>query len=78
MNWSTPGQAKRYVRVSLPDTIEYSTGDHLTVLADNPPELVAVTDAPGIDPQLRGCRSTRAAHRVGSSPGPGGQACTNC
>ena len=50
----TPGQAKRYVRVSLPDGVEYSTGDHLTVLADNPPELVdAVIDALGIDPQLR-------------------------
>lgn len=49
-----PGQAKRYVRVSLPDGVEYSTGDHLTVLADNPPELVdAVTDALGIDPRLR-------------------------
>lgn len=51
---STPGQAKRYVRVSLPDGVEYSTGDHLTVLADNPPELVdAVIDALGINPQLR-------------------------
>jgi len=34
------GQAKRYVRVTLPDDIDYNTGDHLTVLADNPPEVV--------------------------------------
>ncbi|MCV7421425.1 cytochrome P450 [Mycobacterium yunnanensis] len=37
---STAGQAKHYVRVALPDDVSYSTGDHLTVLADNPPEVV--------------------------------------
>lgn len=34
------GQAKRLVRVALPDDVEYRTGDHLTVLADNQPEVV--------------------------------------
>jgi cytochrome P450/NADPH-cytochrome P450 reductase len=48
------GQAKRFVRVSLPDGVEYQTGDHLTVLADNPPELVAtVLELLGIDGDLR-------------------------
>ena len=48
------GQAKHYVRVALPDGIEYSTGDHLTVLADNPPEVVdTVLDLLNIDPELR-------------------------
>jgi cytochrome P450/NADPH-cytochrome P450 reductase len=48
------GQAKRYVRVTLPDDVDYSTGDHLTVLADNPPDVVdAVLELLGIDPQLR-------------------------
>lgn len=48
------GQAKRYVRVTLPDDVEYSTGDHLTVLADNPPDVVdTVLELLGIDPQLR-------------------------
>lgn len=48
------GQAKRYVRVALPDHVEYSTGDHLTVLADNPPEVVdTVLELLGIDPHLR-------------------------
>ena len=51
---SIPGQAKRYVRVTLPDGVEYATGDHLTVLADNPPEVVdAVLDVLEIDPELR-------------------------
>lgn len=48
------GQAKRYVRVELPHGVEYHTGDHLTVLADNPPDVVdAVLNALGIDPNLR-------------------------
>lgn len=48
------GQGKRYVRVTLPDDVDYSTGDHLTVLADNPPEAVeAAVNLLGIDPQLR-------------------------
>lgn len=34
------GQAKRLVRIELPADIDYRTGDHLTVLADNQPELV--------------------------------------
>ena len=34
------GQAKPNVRVDLPDGVEYQTGDHLTVMADNPPEVV--------------------------------------
>lgn len=48
------GAAKRFVRVSLPEGVEYHTGDHLTVLADNPPDLVAtVLELLGIDPELR-------------------------
>jgi cytochrome P450 / NADPH-cytochrome P450 reductase len=48
------GQAKRYVRVTLPDDVDYSTGDHLTVLADNSPEIVdMVIEMLGIDPHLR-------------------------
>lgn len=48
------GQAKRYVRVSLPEGVEYRTGDHLTVLADNPPEAVdAALELLDIDPELR-------------------------
>jgi cytochrome P450/NADPH-cytochrome P450 reductase len=51
---STAGQAKHYVRVALPDGVEYSTGDHLTVLADNPPEVVdTVLELLEIDPELR-------------------------
>ena len=51
---STAGQAKHYVRVALPDDVEYATGDHLTVLADNPPEVVdTVLDLLKIDPELR-------------------------
>ncbi len=34
------GNAKRLVRIALPDDLEYLTGDHLTVLPDNSPELV--------------------------------------
>lgn len=37
---NTLGQAKRLVRVVLPDGVDYRTGDHLTVLADNQPEIV--------------------------------------
>jgi cytochrome P450 / NADPH-cytochrome P450 reductase len=48
------GQAKHYVRVALPEGVEYSTGDHLTVLADNPPEVVeTVLELLGFDPELR-------------------------
>lgn len=48
------GQAKHYVRVNLPDGIDYHTGDHLTVLADNPADLVeTVLDLLGIDGDLR-------------------------
>lgn len=48
------GQAKTNVRVELPDGIDYSTGDHLTVMADNPPEVVDTVLAQlGIDPGLR-------------------------
>ncbi len=51
------GQAKRFVRVNLPEGIEYHTGDHLTVLADNPPDLVGVVldflESRGVDPELR-------------------------
>lgn len=34
------GQAKRLVRIALPDGMTYQTGDHLTVLADNLPDTV--------------------------------------
>ena len=34
------GADKRLIRVALPDGIDYQTGDHLTVLPDNSPELV--------------------------------------
>ena len=48
------GQAKHNVRVQLPDGVDYQTGDHLTVLADNPPEVVdAVLTQLDIDPELR-------------------------
>lgn len=48
------GQAKRYVRIALPEGVEYHTGDHLTVLADNPPELVdTVIQLLEIEPDLR-------------------------
>ncbi|WP_099023562.1 bifunctional cytochrome P450/NADPH--P450 reductase [Mycolicibacterium palauense] len=48
------GQAKRYVRIALPEGVEYQTGDHLTVLADNPPELVdTVIGLLEIEPDLR-------------------------
>ncbi len=48
------GSAKHYVRVALPEGIDYHTGDHLTILADNPPELVdTVIELLEIQPDLR-------------------------
>jgi cytochrome P450 / NADPH-cytochrome P450 reductase len=48
------GQARAHVHVELPDGVDYQTGDHLTVMADNPPEVVdAVLAQLGIDPGLR-------------------------
>jgi cytochrome P450/NADPH-cytochrome P450 reductase len=48
------GQSKRFVRVTLPEGVEYQTGDHLTVLADNPPDLVTtVLELLEIDGDLR-------------------------
>lgn len=48
------GQSKRFVRVALPEGVEYQTGDHLTVLADNPPDLVTtVLELLDIDGELR-------------------------
>lgn len=58
------GQAKRHVRVALPDDVTYSTGDHLTVLADNPPELVdAVLEGLGIDGAQRLAINPRRSSR---------------
>ncbi len=34
------GNAKRLIRIALPDDLEYQTGDHLTVLPDNSAEVV--------------------------------------
>ncbi|QRY45572.1 cytochrome P450 [Mycolicibacterium boenickei] len=34
------GNAKRLIRVALPDDLGYQTGDHVTVLPDNGPEVV--------------------------------------
>lgn len=51
---TTLGQAKRFVRVTLPEGVEYQTGDHLTVLADNPPDLVTtVLELLEVDGELR-------------------------
>jgi cytochrome P450/NADPH-cytochrome P450 reductase len=51
---ATLGGAKRFVRVTLPEGVQYQTGDHLTVLADNPPDLVTtVLELLGIDGELR-------------------------
>lgn len=48
------GGAKHFVRVVLPEGVEYQTGDHLTVLADNPPDLVTtVLDLLGIEGERR-------------------------
>ncbi|MEB3022667.1 bifunctional cytochrome P450/NADPH--P450 reductase [[Mycobacterium] crassicus] len=50
----TLGGAKRFVRVALPEGVEYQTGDHLTVLADNPPDLVTtVLELLGIEGERR-------------------------
>jgi cytochrome P450/NADPH-cytochrome P450 reductase len=58
------GQAKRHVRVALPDDVTYHTGDHLTVLADNPPELVdAVLEGLGIDGDQRLAINPRRSSR---------------
>lgn len=58
------GQAKRHVRVALPDGVSYQTGDHLTVLADNPPDLVdAVLEGLGIDPERRLAINPRRSSR---------------
>ena len=58
------GQAKRHVRVALPDGLADQTGDHLTVLADNPPELVdAVLEGLGIDPDQRLAINPRRSSR---------------
>lgn len=58
------GQAKRHVRVALPDDITYHTGDHLTVLADNPPELVdAVLEGLGLDGDQRLAINPRRSSR---------------
>jgi cytochrome P450/NADPH-cytochrome P450 reductase len=60
------GQAKRHVRVALPEGAEYQTGDHLTVLADNPPDLVtAVLELFDIDPEVRlSVNSRRSSRRM--------------
>ena len=48
------GGAKHFVRVVLPEGVEYQTGDHLTVLADNPPDLVTtVLELLGIEGERR-------------------------
>lgn len=58
------GQAKTSVRVDLPDGVVYQTGDHLTVMADNPPEVVdAVLAQLGIDPGLRLAINPRRSSR---------------
>lgn len=58
------GQAKHYIRVDLPDGIDYRTGDHLTVLADNPPDVVdSVLAQLGIDPGLRLAINPRRSSR---------------
>lgn len=47
-------QAKRHVRIALPEGVGYQTGDHLSVLADNPPALVnRVLELTGLNPDLR-------------------------
>jgi len=60
------GQAKHYVRVALPEGVDYQTGDHLTVLADNPPAIVdAVLEHLGIEPTLRlSVNSRRSSRRL--------------
>ncbi|OBC11363.1 cytochrome [Mycobacterium sp. 852013-50091_SCH5140682] len=34
------GNGKRLIRIALPDGVDYHTGDHVTVLPDNSPEVV--------------------------------------
>lgn len=55
-----PGQQKHYVRVALPQGLDYSTGDHLTVLADNPPDVVDTALEMLSSIRSCGCRSTLA------------------
>lgn len=58
------GQAKNNVRVHLPDGVDYQTGDHLTVMADNPPEVVdTVLTQLGIDPGMRLAINPRRSSR---------------
>jgi cytochrome P450/NADPH-cytochrome P450 reductase len=58
------GAAKRFVRVTLPAGVEYQTGDHLTVLADNPPDLVtSVLELFNIDGELRMSVNSRRSSR---------------
>ncbi|HKN51231.1 MAG TPA: cytochrome P450 [Amycolatopsis sp.] len=35
------GRSKRHLRIRLPEGVTYATGDHLTVVPDNPADLVA-------------------------------------
>ncbi|BBY32534.1 NADPH--cytochrome P450 reductase [Mycolicibacter minnesotensis] len=61
---TTLGGAKRFVRIALPEGVKYQTGDHLTVLADNPPELVStVLELLGIDGDRRLAINPRRASR---------------
>ncbi|AHH94032.1 bifunctional cytochrome P450/NADPH--P450 reductase [Kutzneria albida] len=47
------GRSKRYLRIALPEGVTYRTGDHLTVVPDNPPELVRrAADRFGVDLDL--------------------------
>ena len=58
------GQAKTNVRVDLPDGVDYQTGDHLTVMADNPPEVVDTVLAQlSLDPGLRLAINPRRSSR---------------
>ncbi|QUQ69400.1 bifunctional cytochrome P450/NADPH--P450 reductase [Kutzneria sp. CA-103260] len=38
---SPMGRSKRHLRIQLPEGVTYRTGDHLTVVPDNPEDLVA-------------------------------------
>lgn len=59
-----PGHAKHLVSVALPEGVDYQTGDHLTVLADNPPDLVTlVLTLFDIDGELRLSINPRRASR---------------
>lgn len=58
------GQAKTNIRVELPDGVDYQTGDHLTVMADNPPEVVdRVLTQLDLDPGLRLAINPRRSSR---------------